>query len=73
MIAITKLLPRHLHVSAIGFAVALGGSGAAILPFVIGAQAQHHGVQVMSPIVLGTLVFLLLTWSFLPNFNRKHD
>ncbi|KAK0381715.1 hypothetical protein CLIM01_00956 [Colletotrichum limetticola] len=73
MIAITKLLPRHLHVSAIGFAIGLGGSGAAILPFVIGAQAQRHGVQVLSPILLGALAFLLFTWSFLPNFGRKHE
>ncbi|KXH51512.1 hypothetical protein CNYM01_07664 [Colletotrichum nymphaeae SA-01] len=73
MVAITKLLPRHLHVSAIGFAIALGGSGAAILPFVIGSQAQRHGVQVLSPILLGALAFLLFTWSFLPNFGRKHE
>ncbi|OLN96117.1 Bypass of stop codon protein 6-like protein 2 [Colletotrichum chlorophyti] len=73
MIAITKSLPRHLHVSAIGFVVALGGSGAAILPFVVGAQAQHHGVQVMSPITLGALAFLLATWSLLPKFDLKQD
>ena len=30
MVAATKLLPRHLHVSAIGFAAAFGGSGAAL-------------------------------------------
>ncbi|KAF5500373.1 Bypass of stop codon protein 6 [Colletotrichum siamense] len=73
MIAVTRLLQKHLHVSAIGFAIGLGGSGAAILPFVIGAQAQRHGVQVLSPIVLGALVFLLVTWSFLPSFGRKQD
>ena len=33
VVAATKLLPKHLHVSAIGFAAALGGGGAAIFPF----------------------------------------
>ncbi len=30
VIAATKLLPKHLHVSPIGFAAAFGGSGAAM-------------------------------------------
>ena len=30
MVACTKLLPKHLHVSGIGFAAAFGGSGGAI-------------------------------------------
>nr|XP_036578066.1 major facilitator superfamily transporter [Colletotrichum truncatum]KAF6785230.1 major facilitator superfamily transporter [Colletotrichum truncatum] len=73
IVAITKLLPRHLHISAIGFAIGLGGSGAAILPLAIGAQAQRHGVQILSPIVLGALVVLLLTWFFLPKFSSKRE
>ncbi|KAG7408210.1 putative O-acetyltransferase CAS1 [Fusarium oxysporum f. sp. rapae] len=39
IVALTMLLPRHLHVSAIGFAAAFGGSGAAVLPFAVGAIA----------------------------------
>jgi fucose permease len=30
IVAATKLLPKHLHVSSIGFAAALGGAGAAV-------------------------------------------
>ncbi|EFQ89955.1 hypothetical protein PTT_13604 [Pyrenophora teres f. teres 0-1] len=48
IVAATKLLPRHLHVSAIGFAAAFGGSGAAIFPFAVGAIAQAKGVQFIS-------------------------
>jgi fucose permease len=36
VVATTKLLPKHLHVSGIGWAAAFGGSGAAIFPFVTG-------------------------------------
>ncbi|OQE07059.1 hypothetical protein PENVUL_c015G08625 [Penicillium vulpinum] len=45
IVVTTKLLPKHLHVSAIGFAAAFGGGGAAVLPFVVGVLAQARGVQ----------------------------
>lgn len=40
---ISKLLPRHLHVGAIGFIAAIGSCGAAALPFATGALAQRYG------------------------------
>ncbi|KAF5662854.1 tetracycline resistance [Fusarium circinatum] len=40
MVAATKLLPADYHVSAIGFAAAVGGGGAAVGPFAVGAIAQ---------------------------------
>jgi fucose permease len=47
IVVATKLLPARLHVSAIGFAAAFGGGGAAVLPFAVGAIAQAKGVQVL--------------------------
>jgi fucose permease len=73
VVAATKLLPRHLHVSAIGFAAAFGGSGAAIFPFAVGAIAQAKGVQVLQPIVLALLAVILLLWLGLPRIGRKQD
>lgn len=73
VVAITKLLPRHLHVSTIGFAAAFGGSGAAVLPFAIGAIAQSRGVQVLQPIVLAILGAMLVVWSSLPKIGKKRD
>ncbi|KAI9842115.1 MAG: hypothetical protein M1837_007476 [Sclerophora amabilis] len=43
MVVATKLLPPHLHVSAIGFTAAFGGGGAALFPFAVGALAQAKG------------------------------
>jgi fucose permease len=73
IVAATRLLPRHLHVSAIGFAAALGSSGAAVLPFAVGAIAQAKGVQVLQPIVLALLVVLLGLWLCLPRLGKKDD
>lgn len=71
IVAATKLLPRDYHVSAIGFAAAFGGGGAAVFPFAIGSIAQKKGVQVLQPIVLAMLAFILLVWWFLPGGLRR--
>ncbi|KAH9870349.1 hypothetical protein IAQ61_005823 [Plenodomus lingam] len=71
VVAATKLLPKHLHVSAIGFAAAFGGSGAAIFPFAVGAIAQAQGVQVLQPVVLALLVVIWGLWVALPRLHRK--
>ncbi|KAK1689979.1 major facilitator superfamily domain-containing protein [Colletotrichum godetiae] len=73
VVAATKLLPRHLHVSTIGFAAAFGGSGAAILPFAVGALAQAKGVQVLQPIILAFLGIMLVFWLCLPRIGRKQE
>ncbi|KAF2131701.1 MFS general substrate transporter [Dothidotthia symphoricarpi CBS 119687] len=71
IVAATKLLPRELHVSAIGFAAAFGGSGAAIFPFAVGAIAQARGVRVLQPVVLGLLGGIWGLWLGLPRFRAK--
>ncbi|KAI9744953.1 MAG: hypothetical protein M1818_001880 [Claussenomyces sp. TS43310] len=71
VVVATRLLPIQLHVSAIGFAAAFGGGGAAILPFAVGAIAQAKGVRVLQPIVLALLAALLVLWCTLPGGFRR--
>ena len=73
IVAATKLLPKHLHVSTIGFAAAFGGSGGAVLPFAVGAIASSKGVQVLQPIILALLGMLVVMWVSLPNFSKKRE
>ncbi|KAI1356076.1 major facilitator superfamily domain-containing protein [Xylaria sp. FL0043] len=73
IVAMSKLLPHHLHVGAIGFAAAFGGSGAAFLPFAVGAIAQAKGVQVLQPIILALLAAIFLVWCGLPKIEKKKD
>ncbi|KAL4918713.1 major facilitator superfamily domain-containing protein [Aspergillus aurantiobrunneus] len=70
VVVATRLLPRALHVSAIGFAAAFGASGASVLPFVVGAVAQARGVQVLQPFVLGLSVGILGLWCLLPRLPK---
>ncbi|KAL0264861.1 hypothetical protein SLS55_000814 [Diplodia seriata] len=70
VVATTKLLPAHLHVSAIGFAAAFGGSGAAIFPFAVGVLAQAKGVQVLQPVIVALLAALMTVWAMMPRMHK---
>lgn len=73
VVAATHLLPRHLHVNSIGFASALGGCGAAGLPFAVGAVAQVKGVQVLQPFVIAMLGVMMVIWLCLPRKLKWSD
>ncbi|ETI24570.1 hypothetical protein G647_03939 [Cladophialophora carrionii CBS 160.54] len=66
-----KLLPKHIHVSAIGFAMAIGGTGGTVFPFAIGAIASSQGVKVLQPIILALLVVLLGLWLSFPRLKKR--
>ncbi|KAF7540231.1 hypothetical protein G7Z17_g12249 [Cylindrodendrum hubeiense] len=66
VVVATKLLPADYHVSAIGFAAALGGGGASLFPFAIGAIAQHKGVEVLQPVIVAIIIFIIIMWLLLP-------
>ncbi|KAH7128642.1 major facilitator superfamily domain-containing protein [Dendryphion nanum] len=70
VVVATKTLPPYLHVSAIGFAAAFGGGGAAVLPFAIGALAQSKGVSILQPIILAILIVLLILWLCIPTVSK---
>lgn len=71
IVAATKLLPTEYHVSAIGFAAALGGGGAAVFPFVVGIIAQKAGVSVLQPIIVAIFSVILVLWLILPGGLRR--
>jgi fucose permease len=68
----TQLLPKRLHVSAVGFVAAVGSSGAAVWPFVVGAVAQSKGVKVLQPFALALLVTILIVWFLVPGGVKKN-
>lgn len=62
VVVATRLLPKDLHVSAIGFAAALSMGGGAVFPFFIGAISAAKGVGILQPILLGMLAVALGIW-----------
>ncbi|KIW97826.1 uncharacterized protein Z519_01410 [Cladophialophora bantiana CBS 173.52] len=71
IVALTKLLPKRLHVPAVGFAAAFGASGACVLPFAVGAIANAKGVKVLQPIILAALVLCLVVWLLVPKLPKQ--
>ncbi|KAH8180263.1 major facilitator superfamily protein [Sarocladium implicatum] len=65
-----KLLPKRIHVSAIGFAMAIGGTGGTVFPFAIGAIATHRGVAVLQPIVLALIAVVAGVWLSFPRIKK---
>jgi len=65
-----KLLPKHIHVSAMGFAMSMGGTGGTIFPFIIGPLASKYGVWAMQPFILGLLIVIAATWFCFPRISR---
>ncbi|GJC87118.1 bypass of stop codon protein 6 [Colletotrichum liriopes] len=66
-----KLLPKHIHVSAIGFAMAIGGTGGTVFPFIIGAIATSKGVTVLQPIVLSLIAVVAIVWLCFPRIQKR--
>ena len=66
-----KLLPKHLHVAALGGATAIAGVGGAGVPFAVGAIAQAKGVWVLQPVVLAVLAVISLLWLSLPRVKKR--
>lgn len=68
-----KLLPKQIHVSAIGFGMALGGTGGTVFPFIIGAAAESKGVSVLQPIVLSLIIVVTIVWLCFPGTHNKDE
>ncbi|KAJ9653682.1 hypothetical protein H2198_007139 [Neophaeococcomyces mojaviensis] len=71
VVVMTKLLPKRLHVAAVGFAAAVGASGATILPFAVGAIANSKGVYVLQPVVLALFAAQLMIWLCIPRMRKQ--
>jgi fucose permease len=65
VIVSTRLLPRNLHVPAIGFATAFAMGGGGVFPFLVGAISQAKGVTTLQPILLAMLIVALAIWATL--------
>ncbi|OJI97844.1 hypothetical protein ASPVEDRAFT_49768 [Aspergillus versicolor CBS 583.65] len=67
---ITQVIPRELHLGAIGFTASFGSAGCAAFPFLTGAIASRAGVEVLQPIMIGLLVGMTIFWALVPKQGR---
>jgi fucose permease len=69
----TNLLPKHLHVTALGTATAVAGIGGAVVPFAVGAIAQAKGAWVLQPIILALVAVISGLWLLLPRTEKARN
>ncbi|VEU24189.1 DEKNAAC105318 [Brettanomyces naardenensis] len=65
-----RVLPRKIQVISLTIMTALGSSGGAIFPFLVGLVSQVAGTYVVMPFVFGLLGSTLGLWYLLPNPDR---
>ncbi|KAF2829525.1 MFS general substrate transporter [Ophiobolus disseminans] len=69
----SRLLPRHIQTTAIGFIGGAGSSGGAVAPFTTGILAQAAGTWVLHPVCLGLYGGMMACWFALPRVGKRTE
>ena len=69
----SKLLPRDIQMSSLGFVASMGSSGGALAPFLTGLLAQRLGTVVLNPICIALFVIMEVAWFLLPKDQKRSD
>ena len=69
----SKLIGRKLQMSSLAFISAMGSSGGAIMPFMIGLISQKTGTWVLHPIVVALFVAMIATWGCLDRLGKRRE
>ncbi len=67
----SRLLPRNIQMSSLGFVASMGSSGGAMAPFLTGLLSQSLGTVVLNPICIGLFVIMEFAWLFLPREHKR--
>ena len=69
----SKLLKREQLVSALSFTSAMGSSGAAVFPGVVGLVSQKFGTWVVNPVAVGLFAAMVGIWLMLPKVEKRRE
>lgn len=69
----SRLLPRNIQVTSLGFVGSVGSSGGALAPFFTGLLAQKLGTEVLHPICLGLFALMEVAWFALPRVDKRTE
>lgn len=69
----SRLMPRHVQTTAVGFIGGAGSSGGAVAPFTTGILAQAAGTWVLHPVCIGLYVLMLAFWFSLPRLSKRNE
>ena len=69
----SKLIGRKLQMSSLAFVSAMGSSGGAMMPFLIGLISQRTGTWVLHPIVVALFAAMIVSWACLDRVGKRSE
>jgi MFS family permease len=69
----SKLFPKELQPTALGFVFVLAQAGGAFFPAITGIVASRAGVKVLQPILVGLIVALGVSWMLVPQVKKRDE
>ncbi|ONH69611.1 Bypass of stop codon protein 6 [Cyberlindnera fabianii] len=72
-VVLLKLLPIHQHVSGVGIASSIGGSGSAVVPFIVGALSRSVGFKWLLLIIDIVLLVYCVVWELVPRLAGRSN
>lgn len=69
----SKLFPKDIQTTALGFVFVLAQAGGAFFPAITGVIASRAGVKVMQPILVGLIVATGISWVLVPKVKKRDD
>ena len=70
---LSRLLPKRLQMASFSCVAALGNSGGAVAPFLVGIVAQAAGTWVLHPICIALFVVMEICWFCLPRVEKRRE
>jgi fucose permease len=69
----SKLFPKDIQTTALGFVFVLAQAGGSFFPAITGIIASGAGVKVMQPILVGLIVAMGISWALVPKANKREE
>lgn len=68
-----KLIPRSMHADAFSLISAVGQSGSALWPLIVGIMSTKNGIWVVEPTVVALLGAQAICWWMVPKVERRDE
>lgn len=69
----SKLFPKDIQPTALGFVFVFAQAGGAFFPGITGVIASTAGVKVMQPILIGLIVAMGVSWALVPRVKKRDE
>nr|XP_018265730.1 uncharacterized protein I303_02102 [Kwoniella dejecticola CBS 10117]OBR87888.1 hypothetical protein I303_02102 [Kwoniella dejecticola CBS 10117] len=72
MNVVVDILPGELQGGTIGWIASLGQAGSAVMPFMVGAISEKHGVWILQPFTVAFMAADIFLWFLVTRSSHQH-